>query len=151
MMLSKRALKGTMPRVRSSSPSPRPRSQPRIRSPSPSPRPRSQPRVRSPSTSSSYPPDRLDAHIAHAVTAYHRSTSWGDFIRTIRGRGDIHPDVATIPHPAGSLLDRFGTDGTPPPCPGHLGIHLGLQLPSNGVLTNPPTRALTSCARSMPA
>eukprot|EP00536_Pseudo-nitzschia_multiseries_P010811 jgi/Psemu1/27079/gm1.27079_g len=90
----------SQPRVQSSSPSPRPRSQPRIRSPSPTPRPR-------------YPPDRLDAHIAHAITAYHRSTSWRDFIQTIRGRGDIHPDVATIPHPAGSLLDRFGTDGTP--------------------------------------
>eukprot|EP00536_Pseudo-nitzschia_multiseries_P014268 jgi/Psemu1/38109/gm1.38109_g len=101
------------PRVQS--PSTRPQSKPRVQSPPT--RHRSKPRVQSPPTrhrsKPSYPPNWLDAHVAHAVTAYHHSASWGDFIRTVRGPGDIHPDVATIPHPAGSLLDRYGMDATP--------------------------------------
>eukprot|EP00536_Pseudo-nitzschia_multiseries_P016485 jgi/Psemu1/46352/gm1.46352_g len=62
----------------------------------------------------SYPIDRLDVHITKAIHAYNNSTtSWGDFIRTIRGSGDLHPHVGAIPHPAGHLLAHFGQEGTP--------------------------------------
>eukprot|EP00536_Pseudo-nitzschia_multiseries_P002081 jgi/Psemu1/4840/gm1.4840_g len=60
-----------------------------------------------------YPIDRLDVHITRAIQAYNNSTSWGEFIRTIRGRGDIHPNVDAIPNPAGPLLAHFGLEGTP--------------------------------------
>eukprot|EP00536_Pseudo-nitzschia_multiseries_P019098 jgi/Psemu1/58889/gm1.58889_g len=58
-------------------------------------------------------PDRLDVHIARATHIYLQSASWGDFIRTMRGQGDVHPDVATLPHPAGGLLAHYGKEGTP--------------------------------------
>eukprot|EP00536_Pseudo-nitzschia_multiseries_P018029 jgi/Psemu1/53796/gm1.53796_g len=61
----------------------------------------------------SYPIDRLDVHINRVINVYNNSTSWGDIIRTIRGQGDIHPDVGNIPHPACHLLDHFGKEGTP--------------------------------------
>eukprot|EP00536_Pseudo-nitzschia_multiseries_P017358 jgi/Psemu1/50546/gm1.50546_g len=64
-------------------------------------------------TTSTYPIDRLDLHINQAIHVYTHSASWGDFIRTIRGRGDIHPHVGTLPHPASGLLDQFGKEGTP--------------------------------------
>eukprot|EP00536_Pseudo-nitzschia_multiseries_P018007 jgi/Psemu1/53700/gm1.53700_g len=69
--------------------------------------------VGSPSATNSYPRDRLDEHITQAISVYRHSASWGDFIRTIRGRGDIHPNVGTIPHPAGPLLAHLGHEGTP--------------------------------------
>ena len=60
-----------------------------------------------------YDLDRLDAHIEHAAAAFKASGSWGDFVRSIRGRGDLHPDVGTLPHPAAHLLSRFQKCGTP--------------------------------------
>ena len=36
----------------------------------------------------------------------------GDFIRTFRGKGDLHPDIANIPHPTAHLLSHFQKVGT---------------------------------------
>eukprot|EP00536_Pseudo-nitzschia_multiseries_P004635 jgi/Psemu1/10435/gm1.10435_g len=114
----------------------RPRSEPQVPPPPPtgssprpkplvpsSPWPRSAHRVPSPPLPGSAPivtplppsspPDRLDMHVARATWLYHHSASWGDFIRTIRGHGDVHHDVATLPHPAGGLLAQYAQDGTP--------------------------------------
>ena len=60
-----------------------------------------------------HPPDRLDSLIESASAAFVASDSWGSFIRSIRGRGDLHPDVAKLPHPAAHLLSRFQKSGTP--------------------------------------
>ncbi|VEU43031.1 unnamed protein product, partial [Pseudo-nitzschia multistriata] len=60
-----------------------------------------------------YPPDRLDQHVAKAVEAFLKAPTWGDFVRSVRGRGDLHPDVDRLPHPAAGLLKRFQLEGTP--------------------------------------
>eukprot|EP00536_Pseudo-nitzschia_multiseries_P016764 jgi/Psemu1/47643/gm1.47643_g len=56
---------------------------------------------------------RLIPHIDRAMEQYQHSTSWGDFIRTIQGRGDLHKETGNLPHPAGQLLDHFRRIGTP--------------------------------------
>lgn len=61
----------------------------------------------------SYEPDRLDAHIEKAAKAFVEAPSFGDFIRKVRGRGDLHPDVGALPHPAAHLLSRYQKSGTP--------------------------------------
>ena len=43
--------------------------------------------------------DRLDAHIEKAAAAFTKSSSWGDFIRSIRGKGDLHPNIDSLNHP----------------------------------------------------
>ena len=60
-----------------------------------------------------YEPDRLDDLIQTTSCQYLSSTSWGDFVRSVRGRGDLHPDISQIPHPASHLLSRFQKVGTP--------------------------------------
>ena len=60
-----------------------------------------------------YEPDRLDELIQTTVKQFSTSSSWGDFIRSVRGRGDLHPDIANIPHPAAHLLSRFQKVGAP--------------------------------------
>lgn len=60
-----------------------------------------------------YPRDRLDAHVDHAIQAFQHANSYGDFIRQSRGKGDLHPDVGSLPHPAAHLLQRFQRSGTP--------------------------------------
>ncbi|VEU39857.1 unnamed protein product, partial [Pseudo-nitzschia multistriata] len=60
-----------------------------------------------------YPYDRLDAHVTKAVTAFHQANCWGDFVRSVRGRGDLHPEVGELPHPAAQLLHSFQQEGTP--------------------------------------
>eukprot|EP00536_Pseudo-nitzschia_multiseries_P000159 jgi/Psemu1/338/gm1.338_g len=55
----------------------------------------------------------LDVLIIRGITVFNNSSSWGEFIRTIRGQGDIHPDVGNIPHPVSLLLAHFGKEGTP--------------------------------------
>lgn len=61
----------------------------------------------------SYPRDRLDAHIEAASAAFKAANSWGSFIRGARGRGDLHPDVGKLNHPAAHLLSRYQKSGTP--------------------------------------
>lgn len=57
--------------------------------------------------------DRLDALIVKAVASYEAADSWSEFVRSTRGRGDLHPDVGSLPHPAAHLLKRFQRSGTP--------------------------------------
>ena len=56
---------------------------------------------------------RLDDHVEKAAAAFQKSSSWGDFIRGIRGQGDLHPEVGSLNHPAAHLLSRFQKSGTP--------------------------------------
>lgn len=60
-----------------------------------------------------YENDRLDALIEQLAKRYESTDSYGDFIRDTRGRGDLHPEIATIKHPAAHLLSRFQKVGTP--------------------------------------
>ena len=60
-----------------------------------------------------YEPDHLDELIQAIAQQFSLSTSWGDFIRTVRGCGDLHPDIANIPHPAAHFLSQFLKVGTP--------------------------------------
>ena len=60
-----------------------------------------------------YVTDRLDDHIEKAAAAFQKSSSWGDFIQSIRGRGDLHPEVGSLNHPAAYLLSRFQKSGAP--------------------------------------
>ena len=60
-----------------------------------------------------YTCDRLDAHIENATTAFKKASSWGDFIRSIRGKGDLYPNVGSLNHPAAYLLSRIQKSGTP--------------------------------------
>ena len=60
-----------------------------------------------------YPRDRLDVHVEKAIAAFKVSTSWASFITSVRGRGDLHPGVKELPHPAAYLLSRFQKSGTP--------------------------------------
>ena len=54
-----------------------------------------------------YPHDRLDTHVNKAIRAFHQASCWGDFVRSVRGRRDLHPEVVRLPHPAASLLHSF--------------------------------------------
>ena len=60
-----------------------------------------------------YPRDRLDEHVEKAIAAFKASTSWASFVTSVRGRGDLHPGVKDLPHPAAHLLSRFQKSGTP--------------------------------------
>ena len=60
-----------------------------------------------------YEPNRLDNLIQTTAQQFSSSSSWGNFIHTARGRGDLHPDISNIPHPAAHLLSRFQKVGTP--------------------------------------
>ena len=53
-----------------------------------------------------YKPDRLDALIQGGGGG-------GDLIRTVRGKGDMPPDIANIPHPVAQLLHCFLKVDTP--------------------------------------
>ena len=48
-----------------------------------------------------------------AIAAFKASTSWASFVTSVRGRGDLHPGVKELPHPAAHLLSRFQKSGTP--------------------------------------
>ena len=39
-------------------------------------------------------------------------SSWGDFIRSVWGKGDLHPNVGSLNQPAAHLLSRFQKSGT---------------------------------------
>ena len=60
-----------------------------------------------------YKPDCLDDLIQTTSQQFSSSSNWGDFIRTVGGRGDLHSDIANIPHPAAHLLSRFQKVDTP--------------------------------------
>ena len=60
-----------------------------------------------------YPIDRLDIHVAAASAAFLSATSWGNFVKHARGRGDLHSAVGTLDHPAAHLLSRYQKSGTP--------------------------------------
>ena len=48
-----------------------------------------------------------------AIAAFKASTSWANFVTSVRGRGDLHPGVKELPHPAAHLLSRFQKSATP--------------------------------------
>ena len=58
-------------------------------------------------------PDRLDGLVEELSHQYVTSDSYGNFIRDVRGRGDLHPEVGSLPHPAAHLLSHFQKVGTP--------------------------------------
>ena len=60
-----------------------------------------------------YPRDRLAAQVEVAVKAFNQASTYGDFIRQARGRGDLHPAVGSLPHPAAHLLAEYQRSGTP--------------------------------------
>ena len=60
-----------------------------------------------------YDRDRLDDQVDQLAAKYKSSLSWGDFIREVRGKGDLHPGVKDLNHPAAHLLSRFQKVGTP--------------------------------------
>jgi len=60
-----------------------------------------------------YERDRLDGYIEDLILQYESSSTWGAFIRSVRGRGDLHPEVSSIDHPAAHLLSRYQKVGTP--------------------------------------
>ena len=60
-----------------------------------------------------YDPDCLDHLIEELSYKFESSASYGNFIREFRGRGDLHPDVGSLSHPAARLLSRFQKSGTP--------------------------------------
>jgi len=61
----------------------------------------------------SYPRDDLDDLVAQATDAFKAAPSWEAFNREMRGKGDLHPDVKDIPHPAAHLLHRYQRSGAP--------------------------------------
>ena len=60
-----------------------------------------------------YKLDRLDELIQTTAQQFSSSILWGDFIRTVKSRGDLHPDIANIQHPAAHLLSHFQKVATP--------------------------------------
>ena len=58
-------------------------------------------------TAAEYPRDQLNVHVEKAIAAFKASTSWASFVTSVRGRGDLHPGVRELPHPAAHLLSRF--------------------------------------------
>ena len=64
-------------------------------------------------TTGKYPRDRLDVHVEKEIAAFEASTSWANFVTSVRGRGDLDPGVKKLPHPAAHLLSRFQKSGTP--------------------------------------
>jgi hypothetical protein len=65
------------------------------------------------------PLDELDQLIEEASQLYLDSSSWEAFVPKVRDvRGDFHPKVGTIPHPAAQLLNRFRIGGAPVACSG---------------------------------
>ena len=71
--------------------------------------------ARSPNSAApgTYPRDRPDVHVKKAIAAFKASISWANFVTSVRGRGDLHPGVKELPHPAAYLLSRFEKSGTP--------------------------------------
>jgi hypothetical protein len=64
-------------------------------------------------------PDELHLLIQEAAVLYQNSDSWDDFVPKVRdSRGDFHPKVGTLPHPAAHLLNRFRLGGAPVTCKG---------------------------------
>ena len=61
----------------------------------------------------SYSRDDLDDLIAQAADAFTVAPSWEAFIRDMRGKGDFHPGVKDIPHPAAHLLHQYQRSGAP--------------------------------------
>ena len=59
-----------------------------------------------------YKPDCLD-DLIQKTTNQISSSNWGDFICTVRGRSDLHSDIANILHPAAHLPSRFQKVGAP--------------------------------------
>ena len=59
-----------------------------------------------------HPRDELDTLIDTAAQAYARTDNWHEFAESMRGaRGDFHPNVGSISHPAASLMDTLRTVG----------------------------------------
>ena len=64
-------------------------------------------------TAAKYPHDCLDVHVEKAIAAFKASSSLANFVTSVRGKGDLHPGVRELPHPAAHLLSRFQKSGTP--------------------------------------
>lgn len=57
--------------------------------------------------------DRLDRLVAKTMERFRAASSYKEYIRTIRGRGDLHLGVGMLPHPAAQLLSWYQKVGTP--------------------------------------
>ena len=44
-----------------------------------------------------YPRNHLDVHVEKAIAAFKASTLWASFVISVRGRGDLHPEVKKLP------------------------------------------------------
>jgi hypothetical protein len=63
--------------------------------------------------------DELDTRVQEASILFQSSASWEDFVPKVRdARGDFHPDVGKVPHPAAHLLSHFRISGDPVTCSG---------------------------------
>ena len=60
-----------------------------------------------------YKLDRLDIYVNAAAKRFKSCGNWGEFVRAIRGRGDLQPHVDSLPHPASTLLGSFQKLGAP--------------------------------------
>ena len=97
-----------------------------------------------------YVRDRLDDHVEKATAAFQKSSSWGDFIRSIRGRGNLHPEVGSLSHPAAHLLSRFQKSGTPAVLSAPPWSNAKIEMTLQRALTDPRTMASSSYAPNMP-
>ena len=64
-----------------------------------------------PAAATSLPFD-LGKHIAHASHLF-ATKGWEATVRALRAAPDIHPEVKSLPHPAGRLLDHLRKHGAP--------------------------------------
>jgi hypothetical protein len=63
--------------------------------------------------------DESNTLIQEALDIFQSSNSWEEFVPKVRdARGDFHPDVGKVPHPAAHLLNRFQIAGSPVTCSG---------------------------------
>lgn len=60
-----------------------------------------------------YSRDRLDGYIEDLARKFESASSYFDFIQDVRDRGDLHPDVTHLRHPAAHFLSRFQKSGNP--------------------------------------
>ena len=60
-----------------------------------------------------YKLDQLDALIQNTANQSPSSSTCGDFIRAVRQKRHLHPNIAHIPHPAAHLLSLFQKVGNP--------------------------------------
>ena len=73
-------------------------------------------------TTGKYPRGPLDVHVEKAIAVFKASTSWANFVTSVRGRGDLYPGVKGLLHSAAHLLSRFQRSGTPTMMKRHTGL-----------------------------